>query len=214
MYDPADNWSLLVTSLGTRINAVLLAYLSNLESLKRLSELSWFDENADRSENKHNMKSLGAAKYQVRTHTKEMVLIAMSKTVEGLLNDINEICGLKLEFWKLGHLKPRFYKEVILLRLLNNAIKHQSSRVVSGTKSGNALIEQGFTDGEEITDIPIQILDQIKYVYIFLNDLIAECTDIKIEIPDTLTTEIFVSTKVHHKTGLYSPATYKNIDEW
>lgn len=154
-----------VSIIPHRVGAILLSYLATNNKIKEMYEIKWYDENLSRLENKENMKIVGGSAMSYNKFIKEMTIVAVSKSIEDLLNDLNEEAGLSLEFWDLDA-SIVFYDEMKKIRNMNNCIKHSNGIVKDDQSNCNRYLIDvcGLTPDYEIT------LFEMDYEKVILNN--------------------------------------------
>lgn len=138
MYD-AEYITLLHSSMVERTSTILISYLATEQKIEQILKIEWYNPNTDSSENRFNMKYLGASAMRYRDFLQEMTIIAVSKSIEDLINDIDEFCNIKVNFWKLDA-NTRYYAEMKMVRNSCNCIKHSNGVVADNSKQSNRYL--------------------------------------------------------------------------
>ncbi len=132
-------YSICTSSITYRVGEILLSFLATQQKIDELLKINWHDPSSGRSENKQNMKILGVSVIRYKKLLKEMTVIAVSKSIEDLINDVNEYLSKTIKFWEIVG-DPVYYIEMKMIRSMNNCIKHSSEIVKDNVEPSNRYL--------------------------------------------------------------------------
>jgi hypothetical protein len=173
----------LVTEVNNKIGAIVVTYLASTNKIHELYENStWYNPTLPNSENKHRMKTTGAAIIGYEIFLTELIIIALSKTIEDIILGIKEEFNVSYDIWKHNHITSIFHQEAKLVRALNNVIKHNNGLIEkSNEPSGKYLVNEfGYPDGCKVVDVVSTlgksdyILEKTAQIYVYLLNLVAK----------------------------------------
>jgi hypothetical protein len=146
-----------------RLGGLLLMYRTTNSKMEEFQDgIKWYDKEDDRRANKDRMKETGRMLNGYRQNIDELTIIGIAKSIEDLLFDFEDVLSQKINFWKDCD-DYDFFKEMKIIRNINNCIKHSKGIIKRGHPSNDYLIDEANFD--ENSKIGYLDLDLEKFIY-------------------------------------------------
>ncbi|TSE03935.1 hypothetical protein [Aquimarina algiphila] len=155
-----------------RMGGLLLMYYYTSDKIEESYDtIKWYDKDDIKRNNKDRMKETARMLNGYKSNLHELMIIGISKAAEDLLYEYNDNFELEVDFWK-NCKRFEYFKEMGIIRNLNNCIKHSKGAIQRGIKSSDYLIDEiGYPEGSKVKELEIDIEDFIFKSFLFQMDI-------------------------------------------
>ncbi len=152
----------ILTRLEGRSSAVWVSYLAISDKVEQMHRTTWQDPDLDRYANKIRMKEVGGSAISFTTFMHEVLLLALSKSLEDFNIDLKVTGGIKCDIWSSPQC-AMFTHQAKTVSCIGNVIKHNRSFIEkSKSKSSKFLVDEaGYPDQTPLQSIFLQDTAQL-----------------------------------------------------